>query len=304
MTRRSTATGALLGDELGPRGRRRVLIGSVVSGALLALVVVVALRRLASRGQLDADLWRPLADPRVLRFFLVGALNTVKAAAAAMVGAVTLGMVLALGRLSRAAPLRWLAGTWVEFFRGFPLLLLLLFLAFGLPRYGVKLPLLWTLVLALTLYNGAVLGEIFRAGILSLDRGQTEAAYAVGLGYWQTMGSVIVPQAFRRMVPAIVSQLITLLKDTSLGFFVQFEELLRRGQLAGQDFRNLLQSLFVVAAMYIAANFVLSRLARRLEIRQRRRYRAGSIDVTGGPEDLVLVDASEPTPPGAAPARS
>ncbi|MBW3546866.1 MAG: amino acid ABC transporter permease [Actinobacteria bacterium] len=304
MTRRRTATTALLGDELGPRGRRRVLIGSVVSGALLVVVVVVALRRLASRGQLDADLWRPLADPRVARFFLVGALNTVKAASAAMVGAVALGMVLALGRLARAAPLRWLAGTWVEFFRGFPLLLLLLFLAFGLPRYGIKLPLLWTLVLALTLYNGAVLGEIFRAGILSLDRGQTEAAYAIGLGYWQAMGSVIVPQAFRRMVPAIVSQLITLLKDTSLGFFVQYEELLRRGQLAGQDFRNLLQSLFVVAAMYVAANFVLSRLARRLEVRQRRRYRAGGIEVKGGPEDLVLVDASTPTRARAAPVSS
>ena len=304
MTRRRTATTALLGDELGPRGRRRVLIGSVVSGALLVVVVVVALRRFASRGQLDAELWRPLADPRVMRFFLVGALNTVKAASAAMVGAVALGMVLALGRLARAAPVRWLAGTWVEFFRGFPLLLLLLFLAFGLPRYGIKLPLLWTLVLALTLYNGAVLGEIFRAGILSLDRGQTEAAYAIGLGYWQAMGSVIVPQAFRRMVPAIVSQLITLLKDTSLGFFVQYEELLRRGQLAGQDFRNLLQSLFVVAAMYVAANFVLSRLARRLEVRQRRRYRAGGIEVTGGPEDLVMVDASTPARARAAPVSS
>jgi glutamate transport system permease protein len=304
MTRRNTAAGALLGDELGPRGRRRVLIGSVVSGALLVMVVVVALGRLASRGQLDADLWRPLTDPRVVRFFLVGALNTVKAAAAAMVGAVTLGMVLALGRLSRTAPLRWLAGTWVEFFRGFPLLLLLLFLAFGLPRYGIKLPLLWTLVLALALYNSAVLGEIFRAGILSLDRGQTEASYAIGLGYWQTMGFVVVPQAFRRMVPAIVSQLITLLKDTSLGFFVQYEELLRRGQLAGQDFRNVLQSLFVVAAMYIAANFVLSRLARRLEIRQRRRYRAGSIDVTGGPEDLVTVDTSEDRDVRVVPVRS
>jgi glutamate transport system permease protein len=304
MTRRSTATTALLGDELGPRGRRRVLIGSLVSAVVLAVAVVVAVRRLASRGQLDPELWAPLADPRVVRFFLVGALNTVKAAGAAMVGAVALGMVLALGRLSRTAPVRWLAGTWVEFFRGFPLLLLLLFLAFGLPRYGIKLPLLWTLVLALALYNGAVLGEIFRAGILSLDRGQTEASYAIGLGYWQTMGFVVVPQAFRRMVPAIVSQLITLLKDTSLGFFVQFEELLRRGQLAGQDFRNLLQSLFVVAAMYIAANFMLSRLARRLEVRQRRRYRAGSIDVTGGPEDLVTVDTSEDRDVRVVPVRS
>ncbi|MDP9419373.1 MAG: amino acid ABC transporter permease, partial [Actinomycetota bacterium] len=252
----------------------------------------------AEEGQLDAEVWEPLADPRVLRFFLGGAVNTLIAAGGAMVGAVTLGLVLAVGRLSRTAALRGLAGAWVQFFRGFPLLLLLVFLAFGLPRYGVDLPLLATLVLALSLYNGAVLGEIFRAGILSLDRGQTEAAYAVGLGYWQTLALVVVPQALRRMVPAIVSQLVTLLKDTSLGFFVQFEELLRRGQLAGQDFGNTLQSLVVVAVLYIAVNFALSRVARRLEVRQRRRYRAGGIDVTGASEDVVAVES------GPAPARS
>ena len=283
--------GPVLADELGPRGRRRVLVGSVVSSAALGALVLLAVRRLATEGQLDAEQWEPLFDSRVARFLLVGALNTLKAALAAMVGAASLGLVLALGRLSRSTAVRWVAGAWVQFFRGFPLLLLLLFFAFGLPRYGIDIPLLWTLVLALSLYNGAVLGEIFRAGILSLDRGQSEAAYAIGLGYWQAMALVIVPQALRRMIPAIVSQLITLLKDTSLGFFVQFEELLRRGQLAGQDFGNTLQSLVVVAAMYIAVNFALSRVARRLEVRQRRRYRAGAIDITGGPEDLVAVEA-------------
>jgi glutamate transport system permease protein len=140
------------------------------------------------------------------------------------------------------------------------------------------------------LYNSAVLAEIFRAGILSLDRGQTEAAEAIGLGYWQTMGLVLIPQAVRRMVPAIVSQLVTLLKDTSLGFVVPYEELLRRGNILGQFSRNVLQSLFVVALIYLVVNLILSRIARRLEVRQRRRYGAGAIRVAGN-EELAAMEA-------------
>jgi glutamate transport system permease protein len=146
-------------------------------------------------------------------------------------------------------------------------------------------------VIALTAYNGAVLGEIFRAGILSLERGQSEAAYAVGLTYWQTTLRVIVPQAARRMTPAIVSQLITLLKDTSLGVVIGVQDLLRRGEQVGEFSSSPLQALVVVAALYVVVNLILSRIARRLEVRQRRRYKAGSITVTGGPEDLVVVSA-------------
>lgn len=277
-------------DELGPRGRRRVMVGSVFGGVVVVALVAVALRRFASRGQLDADLWSILADPGVIRYLAGGLGNTVKVAAGAMVAAMAIGAVMALGRLSSHRPLCWQAGLYVEFFRGFPLLLLILFSASGLPRLGIDLPLLWYLILGLAVYNSAVLAEIFRAGILSLDRGQSEAAATVGLTDGQAMRLVILPQALRRMLPAIVSQLITLLKDTSLGFFVQYEELLRRGQITGSFDGNLLQVLIVVAVVYILVNLALSRLARRLEVRQRRRY-GGSLDVPGGPEDLVALES-------------
>jgi glutamate transport system permease protein len=261
----------------------------VVAAVVLGALAVVALRRFAARGQLDADLWAILVDPGVVRFLLGGLGNTLKVAAAGMVGAVVLGAVMALGRLSRHRPLRWLAGTYVEFFRGFPLLLLILFLAFGLPRLGIRWPLFWYLVLGLAIYNSAVLAEIFRAGILSLDRGQSEAALAVGLTVGQAMLLVILPQALRRMAPAIVGQLVVLNKDTSLGYFVQYPELLRRAQITGTFDGNTLQALLAVAVVYIAVNLSLSRLSRRLEVRQRRRY-GGTIEVSGGPEDLVAVE--------------
>lgn len=286
----ATAT-PLLGDALGPRGRRKVLVASVVSGLLLLGFLALAIQRLGDNGQLTREKWEPLTQYAILRFLFLGLVTTLKAAAVSMVLAMLLGAFLALGRLARNAPVRWLAGGWVEIFRAVPLLLLIYFSARGLPRMGISFPAFWYLVLGLVLYNSAVLAEIFRAGILSLDKGQTEAALAIGMRYWQMMFTVVVPQALRRMVPAIVSQLVTLLKDTSLGFIIPIEELLRRSQILGEfTGKPLLQSLFLAALIYIAINLTLSRIARRLEVRQRRRLGAGGMAVSGA-EDLAVVDA-------------
>ena len=281
----------VLGDALGPKGRRRALVASVVSGIALAALVALAISRLADKGQLEREKWEVLLEWEVIRFLLGGLGNTVKAAVLGMVGAAVLGAALALARLARSPFLRWPARFYTEFFRGFPLLLLILFAFFGLPKLGVDLPKIWYLVLALVAYNGAVLGEIFRAGVLSLDSGQGEAASALGLGYWQSMRLVILPQALRRMIPAIVSQLVTLLKDTSLGFVVGYEELLRRARFSGEFDDNLLQALAAATFVYFLVNFALSQAARRLEVRQRRRFGAGGMAVAGV-EDLAIIDAT------------
>ena len=283
-------TAPVLADALGPRGRRQARVASMVAGVVIAGLVVVAFNRLSDRGQLDARLWEPFTEWPVLKFLLGGVGTTVKAAAAAMVGALAVGALMALARLARTRLLRLVAATYVEFFRGVPLYLLIVFCGFGLPQSGIDIPLFWALVLGLTLYNSAILGEVFRAGILSLDRGQSEAAYTLGLGYWQSMRLVVVPQAVRRMVPAIVSQLVTLLKDTSLGVVILVEELLRRTQIIGEFYDNILPATIVAAAVYIVINYTLSQVARRLEVRQRRRYQAGSIQVSGV-EELAVVGA-------------
>ena len=283
-------TAPFLADALGPKGRRATRIATVISTLVLAGLVAVALSRLSDKGQLDSAKWEPFTQWAVWKFLLRGLRTTVEAALLAMVGAMLIGALMALARLSRTPPVRWLATAYVEFFRGVPLVLLIFFAAFGLPRYGFDWSLFAYLILGLTIYNGAVLGEIFRAGILSLDRGQTEAAYSIGLGYWPTMLFIVIPQAARRMIPAIVSQLVTLLKDTSLGSAIALEELLRRGRINGEFFQNPLQSLFVVACMYIIVNFTLSRIARRLEVRQVRRLGASQIAVAGV-EDLAVLQA-------------
>jgi glutamate transport system permease protein len=282
----------ILADALGPRARRRVRIATVVAGLLVAAFVVVSVQRFADNGQLEARRWRPLLEWSVLRFYLEGLLATVKAALVAMAVAMALGAVMALGRLSRTPFVRLPAVLYIEFFRGLPLLLLILFSAQGLPRLGYRFSIFTYLVIGLSVYNSAVLAEIFRAGILSLERGQSEAAYALGFTYWKTMGLVVIPQAVRRMVPAIVSQLVTLLKDTSLGFIVGYEELLRRARISGNFFQNPVHAVALAALFYIAINWTLSYVARRLELRQRRRYQAGRIDVAGV-EDLAVVAAQD-----------
>ena len=260
-----TGTITAFADPLGPRGRRRVTVATVVGGALVAGVLFVAYRRFEANGQLEAKLWTDLFTREALRFFGGGLAVTLKLAALGLAVALSLGVVLAFARLSKRAPVRLLATLWLQFFRGVPLVILILFFWIGLDYTPFS-----SVVYGLVLYNSAVLAEIFRAGILSLDRGQSEAALAVGMTDGQAMRMVVFPQAVRRMIPALVSQLVVLLKDTSLGVAVTLEELLRRGQLAGASLKNPLQSLLFVAAIYMVTNLALSALARWIERRQGR----------------------------------
>jgi len=262
-------------------------VATVVSLVAIAAVLVVAIMRFDENGQLKASLWRPLTQWSVLKFLFGGFVNTLKAAAVAMVLAIILGAVMALTRLGDHRAVRWPAVAYVEFFRALPLLLLIYFSFFALPPLGVHLRAFQALVLGLAIYNGAVLGEIFRAGILSLDRGQGEAALALGFTRRQAMTAVILPQAARRMAPAIVSQLITLLKDTALGVVIGYDDALARAKVVGTFSSNLLQSYIFVALCYIAVNLVLSRISHRLEAQQRR-LGAGPINVVGI-DDLAVM---------------
>jgi glutamate transport system permease protein len=286
-----TDTGALrFADPLGPRGRNRVAISTVAAAVAVGLVLAVAIRRFADRGQLDWSMWEPFFTMEAVNAYGTALIYTLRAAAAAMVASSAVGLVLALGRLSPIVAVRAAVTTWVEFFRGIPLALLLIFLFFGLPRLGLDVGNYWFLVMALTLYNSAVISEIVRAGVLSLDRGQTEAALAVGLTEGATLRLVVLPQALRRMIPALVSQVVVILKDTSLGVLISYEELLRRSQLIGASESKPLQSLTFCALIYLVVNLALSLAARRLERRQgrvRRVARSSKIRVRGV-EDLTV----------------
>lgn len=281
---------AVLFDVPGPRARgRNRLQGAVGAGVLLAAAVLVV-RRLSAKGQLRGDRWSVLGNRDVQQVLLDGLAGTLKAAAFAVVLSLLAGVLLAVGRLSTRAWLRVPVRVWVELFRGLPLLLVILFLYLGGPSLGVRTSLFWSLVVGLTLYNSAVIAEIVRAGILSLPRGQGEAGLAVGLRPGQVLRYVQLPQAVRVMLPALISQVVVLLKDTSLGFVIGYVELLRSG-------RNVVEFLggsyslpiyVAVASVYIVVNLALSTLARRLD-RRTRGGRQGTVRA-GQPVGAALAD--------------
>lgn len=262
---------AKLYDEPGPRTRRRILIASVISGVVLAGLVVAGLLQFASKGQLDADKWRPFLSWPIWNYLLVGLLGTLQAAAlVAVIGAVA-GVLLAIGRVSTNPVIHWVCTVYIEVARTLPVLLLIYVFLFGLPQLGLDFPVLWKLVLPLAIANAAAFAEIVRAGILGLPSGQREAALSLGLTGAQAMRLVVLPQSLRFVTPSLVTQLVSLLKDTSLGFVVAFTELLYRGQVLASYNRLLIQTFIAVTLIYLVCNGLLSVLASRLRTRQRRR---------------------------------
>ncbi len=268
---------SVLYDAPGPRTRRRTRLWSVVGAAAMLGVIAWVVLRLDSRGQFEAQRWEPFTDADeaedVWRSLLIDGLGaTGQAAGLAAVIALALGVILAVTKMSQSRVIRVPGTVIVEVFRGLPVVLLMFFgvLALGLPIF-------WGVVFGLVIYNAAVIGEILRAGIVSLPAGQSEAAYAVGLTRMQTLFSVLLPQAVRRMLPALISQLVVLLKDTSLGFLIGYSELLRRTRLNTEFFGNQhwFQFFVVGATIYIALNFALSQLTAYLERRGSKRAAGG-----------------------------
>ena len=291
---------SVLVEELGPQGKRRVRTATIISSVVLGAIFLWFLWRLYDEGQFEGRLWAQFIafDEGWPQFLLAGLWGTFRAAIGAMIIAAVLGLVLALGRLSLLMPVRVISGVLIDVFRGPPVLLMIFFAYYALPQLlpgalGTTLarnPLL-ALVIGLAAYNMAVLAEIYRAGILSLDRGQSEAAYSVGMTRGKAMRLVILPQALRRMIPAIVAQLATLTKDTALGYIITVgSDLMGRGRSFVQGSPiNDLQTWFVVGILYFIIIWMLTRLARRLEVQQRQKLGAGRLTVAGGDADLDAI---------------
>ncbi|MBP2703771.1 amino acid ABC transporter permease [Microbispora sp. RL4-1S] len=274
--RSSGPASTLLFDEPGPRARRRITVATVAGTVVALALLALAVRQFAANGQLAAARWQPYATWPMWRYLLGGLRSTALAAVVSAALAMAAGLALALGRLSRRRPLRLPAAAYVEVVRTIPALLLVYIVLFALPRYGLDLPLLWKLVVPLAVSNAAGFAEIFRAGVLSVERGQGEAAVALGLTHGQSLRLVVLPQAARRVLPSIVSQSVGLLKDTSLGFVVSYAELLYSGKVLANYNGLLIQTYIVVALIYLVVNASLSKLARALEARQPRRRIPGA----------------------------
>jgi glutamate transport system permease protein len=269
---------AVLYDIPGPRARVRNNILGVVGTLVVLGVVGFVILRLIQTGQFAPRRWEWITYINIQYLLLDALWNTLRAFLLAAVLALVFGAIFAAGRLSDH---RWVsapATAVVEFFRAVPLLVLIFILYYGMSRsLGITIDAYWAVVLGLMLYNGSVLAEVFRAGVLAQPKGQSEAAYALGMRKTQVMANVLLPQALRAMLPTIIAQLVVVLKDTALGFIILYPELLyqarflgNQGQLGGP----ILQVGMVIAVIYITMCLLLSTLANWLEKRTRRSPRA------------------------------
>ncbi|GIG86741.1 amino acid ABC transporter permease [Plantactinospora endophytica] len=307
----------VLYDAPGPRARRVTLIVSLLAVVGIAVVgYFLVYRPLDENGQFTMEKWGPLIDPNNEVFSLVwarlreGFIATLTAAGLAIVSSLIFGTALAVLRIQLKTlkqrqfvglptPAAWsLRGLgWVlnavtrfcvEIFRGLPVVITIFFVASALPDLGVDLgDILWYLVIGLTIYNGVVIGEILRSGMEGLPGGQREAAQAVGLTSFQTTRMILLPQAFRIMLPALISQLIVVLKDTSLGFIISYEEVLRVSRFIIDNLENPIQVYAVVGAIYILVNYLLSKLAEYAQRRMARARKTRALPTQAAPPSVM-----------------
>ncbi|SNY15102.1 amino acid ABC transporter permease [Paractinoplanes atraurantiacus] len=286
------STDAVLYDHPGPRAKARNRILTVAFGVLLLALLYWIYRKFDEKGQWAAALWKPFTQSSTWTdYILPGLLHTLEAAAVAAALSLVFGVIFAVGRLSDHWWVRVPAGAVVEFFRAVPLLLMMFFIFFGVPYLTEKpMSIFWAVVIGLTLYNGSVLAEAFRAGVKSVPAGQSEAAYAIGMRKGQVMGHILIPQAARAMLPVIVSQLVVLVKDTALGYIISYNELLQLGvNNVAANFGNVVQAAIVAAIIYIAVNSLLTSFAGWLSRRTRRSGKAPRATGRG-----VIMGATDP----------
>ncbi len=290
---------SVLFDSPGPQARARYRLGAAIGAALLLAFLAFALFKLQSTGQLEADKWKPFVgipvndiDANVWAAYLIpGLVNTLKAAAISIVLAIVFGFLFGMGRMSQVAVIRWFCTIVVELLRSIPVLVMMLGAFFYFVYYNVfaaELNSLAAVVVGLTLYNGSVVAELLRSGVGSLPKGQSEAGLAIGMTRGQTLRSIQLPQAVTAMLPALVGQLVVVLKDTALGQIITYPELLNTYQQIGSTWSNIVPAMFVIALIFIAINYTLSILAGLIERRLRRRGRSTLAPGGGGAPTLAV----------------
>ncbi|WP_371403604.1 amino acid ABC transporter permease [Kribbella sp. NBC_00662] len=286
-------SGTVLFDAPGPRAKRLYFGVGVVAVVAILLVLWFVLDRLNEKGQLTAAKWKPFLTGEIwTQYILPGLAGTLIAAAISVVLAMVVGVLLGVGRLSSQAWVRWPCGVLVEFFRAVPVLLMMLFTYALYAKYELFPPERYALaavVTGLTLYNGSVVAELVRSGVHSLPKGQSEAAMAIGLTSGKSMRLVLLPQAITAMLPAIVGQLVVILKDTALGYIITYEELLRKAEQIGNYKSNLVPAFIVIGAIFIIINYLLTVVAQRVESLMRRRGRSAGGPLTADPVDQSTV---------------
>lgn len=291
------STKYVLFDAPGPRARKITTILNIVVALIVIAVLVWVYFALAAQGQMRAHLWWNAINANAwVNYLLPGIQFTLQAAAIAVVSSVVFGLFFGFLRLAPIRVLRWISMVIVEFFRAVPVLVLMVFLHFFISQFmsaviDPRNSAYYAVIVALTLYNGAIIAELVRSGVRSLPAGQREAALAVGMTTTGSLRTVEVPQALVAMLPSLVSQFVIILKDSALGYIIGFAELLRYSRHLGAGYGNIMQALVVAAVIFIVINYALVWIAQLLS---RRLSSRTSGDVAIGIPGMVQIAGEAP----------
>ena len=258
---RPTSIRDALYEAPGPRTRRLMVAGTVVTGILVIIGIGLVIRQFYVTGQLAPRYWTFLAQPTTWRYLLQGFLGTVSVALTAGVLSLLLGLVLMLGRTSGIRPLSALCRVVTDFFRGVPSLLLIYFFFLAVPQYGIRLSSFWMITLPVTLAASGVLAEVLRAGVNAVPRGQVEAALSLGMRRGRIMFKIVLPQAVRFVIPSLISQLVVVVKDTTVAYVVSYPDLMQNARVLITNYDALVSMYFTVAIVYILLNYAINKLS-------------------------------------------
>lgn len=261
----------VLYEAPGPRTKKLMYVGTGLSLVVVILFLAGIIRQFYITGQLAPRYWSFFLRPGIWLYLAQGLRGTITVALVAGTIALVLGMLLMLGRISHIKPLSFACRVITNFFRGIPSLLLIYFFFLVVPQYGIKMSSFWMITLPISLAASAVLAEVFRTGVNAVGAGQKEAAYSLGMRRWQVTRKIVLPQAIRYIIPTLVSQLVVVVKDTTVAYVVSYPDLMQNARVLISNFDALVSVYFTIAVIYILLNYGLHHLsifiARRLGVR-------------------------------------
>ncbi len=259
MNHTRTSVRDALYEAPGPKTRRNIRIATTLSLIALALFAAAVLRQFWLTGQLNAKYWSFFTKLTTWRFLGKGLAGTLEAAAAAGVVTFAAAFVLMLGRISNQKVFRGISTALIEFTRGVPTLLFIYFFFLVAPQLGLTLPAFWKITAPVAISACGVVAEVLRSGVNAVPKGQREAALSLGMRDSGVFLKVIFPQAIRYVVPALISELVIVVKDTTFAYVVNFPDLMQNAKVLISNYDALLSVYLVVAVIYIIINYLLNR---------------------------------------------
>lgn len=248
-------------EQPGPKTRRKIAVVTAISLIMLLVMLIMIIRQFYVTGQLDKRYWEFFAKGSTWKFLGKGLLGTLEAACVAGMITFATGFFMMLGRIHRNKMLQVISTALIEFTRGVPTLLFIYFFFLIAPQFGLKLPPLWKISVPVAISASGVVAEVLRSGVNAVPKGQREAAVSLGMRDRNVFYKIIFPQAFRYVIPALISELVIVVKDTTFAYVVNFPDLMQNAKVLISNYDAMLSVYLLIAVIYILLNMLINKIA-------------------------------------------